>query len=362
VWEKLFRRGPSAFTMHVHPSGAEVRVQSDESLLQAALRQGLAFPHNCRVGGCGECKCRLVSGKVKELTDKSYLLSAEELDQNYVLACQSQPRSDVVVEVALRTEVAAHPVVQATGRVTERHVCTPDILHVRCELDRPMAYTAGQHVEVSGIAPSEAPADVVRSYSFASAPDPARPTQVDFYIRKVQGGRFTEWLFEHGAVGTALRLQGPHGQFGYRPGEAPMLCIAGGSGLGPIKAMLEQALKDGQAQRPLTLVLAARTRSDLYGLEAIDHLLGQWGGLARCVPVLSAEPAASAWSGARGMVADQLRPILKEQLEAQHVWLCGPPAMVSHCMTALRQAGVPAEHIHQEAFLDRHPQVMAQVG
>ena len=101
--------------MHLEPSGTDVRVRAGESLLAGALQQGLAFPHNCRVGGCGECKCKLVSGKVKELTDKSYLLSAEELQQGFILACQSQPRSDVVVEVALQQEAKAHPVIAASG-------------------------------------------------------------------------------------------------------------------------------------------------------------------------------------------------------------------------------------------------------
>jgi len=107
----LFKKAPSHFKLRIAPAGAEVHAASDESLLQSALNQGLAFPHSCRAGGCGACKCRLLSGKVKELTDKSYLLSSEELQANYILACQSLPQSDVTVEVALEADRPEHQVV-----------------------------------------------------------------------------------------------------------------------------------------------------------------------------------------------------------------------------------------------------------
>ena len=76
-----------------------ITVLPKETLLQAALRQGIDFPNSCRVGGCGSCKCKLVDGEVKELTETGYLLSAEEIDQGTILACQSIPKTNVQVEV-----------------------------------------------------------------------------------------------------------------------------------------------------------------------------------------------------------------------------------------------------------------------
>ncbi|MFT3857381.1 MAG: 2Fe-2S iron-sulfur cluster binding domain-containing protein [Aquabacterium sp.] len=313
----------------------------------------MPFPHNCRVGGCGECKCRLVSGKVRELTDKSYLLSAEELQQGFILACQSQPRSELVVEVALQPAAPVHAVVRAQGRIEAMQPLTADILHVRLVLDQPMPYSAGQYAaftvpaDVAGAEPG-----TTRSYSFASAPDADRPDRVDFFIRKVPGGLFTEWLFAHAKVGTTLALSGPHGQFGLRPGDEPMLCIAGGSGLAPIKAMLEQAIVERRASRPLTILLGARTQADLYGLDAIDQIRREWGGRFRFEPVLSAEPAGSDWQGLRGMVNDHLPHLLGHQLAEHSAWMCGPPPMIDACTAVLRQAGVPAERIHHDKFLD----------
>lgn len=361
MWAKLFRRAPEAHTLRLQPSGEALSVGADESLLQAALREGLPFPHNCRVGGCGECKCRLVSGKVKELTDKSYLLSAEELQQGYILACQSRPRSDVVVEVALREVAAAHPVVETTGRITGLHRLTPDIVHLTLTLAQPMPFSGGQHAELSVPWAAGASDDAVRRYSFASAPDLADPTRVDFFIRKVPGGRLSPWLVDQARLGEVLTVRGPHGQFGLRPGEGPMVCVAGGSGLAPIKAMLEQAVADGQASRPLTLILAARTQADLYGLDAIDAIRRQWGGRFRFVPVLSAEPEGSGWAGLRGMVADRLDEILGERIGEHQAWLCGPPPMIDACEAVLRRAGVPDARLHADRFLDASHQAQAQV-
>jgi alkane 1-monooxygenase len=84
-----------------------VTVNPRETLLEAALREGIAFPHSCRVGGCASCKCRLVSGRVKERTETGYLLSGEEIDQGVILACQSVPLSDVRIDVVLRRPSAA---------------------------------------------------------------------------------------------------------------------------------------------------------------------------------------------------------------------------------------------------------------
>lgn len=76
-----------------------ITVNPNETLLQAALREGIDFPNSCRVGGCATCKCKLIEGSVKELTSFSYILSDEELDQGYILACQSIPKTNICVEV-----------------------------------------------------------------------------------------------------------------------------------------------------------------------------------------------------------------------------------------------------------------------
>jgi alkane 1-monooxygenase len=100
-----------------HVNGRPIAVEPAETLLQAALRQGLEFPHSCRVGGCGTCRCRLLEGRVRPLTESSYVLLDEELAQGYVLACQSVPLTDVRVDVDLSRQPERRRV---TRRAMER--------------------------------------------------------------------------------------------------------------------------------------------------------------------------------------------------------------------------------------------------
>jgi 3-phenylpropionate/trans-cinnamate dioxygenase ferredoxin reductase subunit len=86
-------------TVTAQVNGQPVTIQPGETLLQAALRSEIYFPHSCRVGACATCKCRLLSGRVKELTRSSYVLSDDELARGYILACQSVAQTDIEVEV-----------------------------------------------------------------------------------------------------------------------------------------------------------------------------------------------------------------------------------------------------------------------
>lgn len=347
----LFGKKPVSHAVRLAPSGETFTAAPKETLLQAALNQGLAFPHSCRAGGCGSCKCRLVKGKVKELTDKSYLLSADEIRDNYVLACQSVPQSDVEVEVVLGQASVAAPLSSA-GRLVALTPLTHDILHVHVELDRALPFVPGQYAEVAPR--TGGAAGVIRRYSFAGVPDASgSATRLEFFVRRVPGGRYTEWLFGEARPGDVLDVSAPHGDFVLRESDAPMLCIAGGSGLAPLLSMLRGALATQRRPREVTLVFGARTRADLYMLDAIDALRREWPVRFEFVPVLSGEPADSDWAGRRGLIADHLADVLGNALASQQAYLCGPPPMVDTCMAALVAAGVPAGEIHADRFLDQ---------
>jgi NAD(P)H-flavin reductase/ferredoxin len=348
----LFAKKPTSHVARITPASVEFRVGSKETILHAALSQGIAFPHNCRAGGCGECKCRLVKGKVKELTDKSYLLSAEELRDNYVLACQSIPQSDVEVDVALRDASTLVQAQTSPSRITHMVPLTHDILHVTVEFERAIAFTPGQYCELA--ARTGSAASVTRRYSFANVPD-ANGTSghAEFFIRNVPGGRFTGWLFNEAKPGDALDIVAPFGDFFLRESSAPMLCIAGGSGLAPVLSMLRGALQSLRRPREVTLVFGARGEQDLYMLDAIDALRREWPVRFDFVPVLADEPADSAWAGRRGMIAGHLAELPGPSRGAQQAYLCGPPGMIDSCVDALKGGGMPESEIHSDRFLDQ---------
>jgi len=348
----LFSKKPASYGARIAPANVELRVGSKETLLQAALNQGLAFPHDCRAGGCGACKCRLVKGKVRELTDKCYILSAEELRDNYVLACQSIPQSDIEFDVRLRDAATLADVRQSVARIACMEPLTHDILHVTLDLDHALAFTPGQYCELS---PGDgSAAGVTRSYSFANVPDANGTSRsAEFFIRKVPGGRFTEWLFNEAQIGDPLDVTAPFGEFVLRESSAPILCIAGGSGLAPVLSMLQGALRSLRRPREVTLVFGARRQQDLYMLGAIDALRREWPVRFDFVPILADEPTASTWQGRRGMIVDHLADVLGESLGDQQAYLCGPPGMIDSCIAVLETAGVRASDVYFDKFLDQ---------
>jgi ferredoxin-NADP reductase/ferredoxin len=312
-----------------------------ETVLQAALRSGLDFPNSCRVGGCASCKCKLATGEVKQLTDTSYLLSKEELEQGYILACQSIPKSDIRVEVELNKE----PQRKIAGRVIAQERVTHDIMRLSVQLEETLAYRAGQFCKLS-IDSAEGPGvDIARSYSFGT-PCNEQGT-LTFYVRKVPGGKLSSFLNDQDAVGQRVMVEGPSGDFWLRDGNTPLLMIAGGSGLAPILAMLQQAAAEG-IKRPVTLIFGAREERDLYAQAELEALAQTWGDGFRFIPVLSQLAPDARWSGERGLIADKLPALIEPDAQA---YLCGPPAMVDSAAAVLLAHGVAPTNLHADRFL-----------
>jgi len=345
VFGLFSRKGP--FRATIASCGQSVEVQAGENLLKAALGAGLAWPYDCRVGSCGTCRCRLVEGKIKALNDFSYVLDDEELDRGMILACQTSLRSDVVVEVQLDAVLArTAPAKAVGGAIASAQPLTHDIMEIRVRLDEPLpAYAAGQYAEilVSGI-------DKPRAYSFARAPDLEEADHATFHVRHVPGGAMSGWLHTRDRTGERVTLAGPYGSFCLRNQAGPMLCIAGGSGMAPIKALLEQLAGSGFG-RQVTYLYGARARRDLYCLDEMNRIKARCNGHFRFIPVLSNEPQDTEWTGARGMVTEHIGR-LGLDLAACQAYLCGPPPMIDAAVEVLTSSGVRDGNIHFDKFLD----------
>lgn len=344
----LFGGGKEPGSVVIEPLNTELPVPKSQSILQAALDAGIDFPHSCKVGTCTQCRCRLVEGEIKQIRDFSYVLSNEEIRAGYILACQSRVKPGGRVRLQLAVEVGAprHPQTTAPGRIVVQQPLTHDIVEVKVELDRPLRYTAGQYASISrpGL-------DRPRDYSFAAAPRTEGDTELTFFIRKVPGGEFTEWLFAQARTGEELTVTGPCGNFWLRQADAPLLLVAGGSGLAPILALLEDSLAR-KVSRNIVLLFGARQQRDLYGTDAINAIAARWPAEFRYTPVLSDEPEGSDWHGATGLVTGQITPELVPHLAQRHAYLCGPPAMIDAAIACLTGAGVSAANIHYDKFLD----------
>ncbi|MCG8670541.1 MAG: 2Fe-2S iron-sulfur cluster binding domain-containing protein [Pseudomonadales bacterium] len=328
--------------------GIETPIQAEkkETILNAALREGVRFPHSCRVGGCASCKCKLKSGKVKELTESAYILNEEELAQGYILACQAVPKTDVEIELdELDLNGPSNPVVKTTGVVSKVKKLTHDISALTIDLNESISYAAGQYALLS--VPGEI--EEGRSYSFATVPATGGSSQIEFYIREVPGGQMSTWAQRDDIQGSVVSVEGAFGDFYLRDDKSPLLCIAGGSGLAPIKSLLEDAL-NYKCARDVVFLFGARTQADLYGLDEIRRLEMEWASNFKFIPVLSEEPEDSDWQGARGFVTTHIKENI---LPGSHAYMCGPPPMLDAAEVELLNLGISSDVVYSDKFIDK---------
>lgn len=322
---------------------APVVLQKNETVLNGALRAGIDFPHSCKVGGCASCKCQLVSGKVRELTDKAYLLSSEEIRDNYILGCQSIPLSDVVVKLPVNPLAHQH----ILGTVVRQAELTHDISEVHLALEGPVRFLPGQYASVQAL-DTDIPA---RCYSFAHAAGEEGSKEISFFVRKVPNGRMSHWMLDPGSLNRRVKINASLGEFHLRPGKGALVCVAGGSGLAPLIALLEGAAQTEAVQRPVFLLMGARTQRDLYYTQEIQALAQRWKAPFEFIPVLSEEPADSNWSGQRGWVTEAITPQIARG--GAQGYLCGPPPMIDACIGVMTANGMDPDAIYFDKFSDQ---------
>jgi len=339
--------GKASRTVNIQPADMSFEASKNKSILESALSQGLAMPHSCTVGTCGTCKCKLISGKIRELTNFAYVLSEEELRNNIILTCQAVAKTDITLDVEDFEPKRLNPPADFTGKIVEQKTITHDIREVTLELDRPIKFDAGQYIQMS--------VDEIfgaRSYSFAMPPTESGNKTISLFIRRVPEGQFTGMLFDGKLDNVEFKMHGPAGNFWLRDGKGPMICIAGGSGLAPVLSILEEAVKS-PIGRPCVVLFGARTQNDLYGIERLKAIEKAWDGAFVFAPVLSHEDDSSPWQGARGFVNTAIGDVAGTYISDEtDVYMCGPPPMIDAATETLIELGINEHRIHFDKFFD----------
>jgi CDP-4-dehydro-6-deoxyglucose reductase/ferredoxin-NAD(P)+ reductase (naphthalene dioxygenase ferredoxin-specific) len=324
-----------AISQHEQP----IEVAVGETVLEAALAQGVPYPHGCRSGNCGACKSRLHAGDVELSPYSEFALTAEERSSGLVLACRAVPWSDIAIAWLETDETVAHPLRRLACRVAALDDATHDIKRVTLAVESggPFSFSAGQYAAL-GFAGLPA-----RDYSMANRPDEA---EFEFHIRRTAGGATSQYVADRLRIGDSVTVEGPYGSSWLRPAHTgPILAIAGGSGLAPIKSIVETALAAGAGQ-PIALYFGVRDEQDLYLETHFRDLAARHRNL-RFVPVLS-EPR-QATSRRRGLVHEAVAAELGNP-DGLKAYLAGPPVMVEAATAMLQARGLRGEDIHADAF------------
>lgn len=332
------------FKVRLQPSGLEFHAAPEETVLDAALRQGVVLPYGCRNGVCGSCKGRRVAGRIDygrfETALLNTTLSKAEQQAGFMLLCQAHAVGDLVIEA--RTVDAACGIQPRIlpCRVARLERLSEDVMRVQLKLPATerLQFLAGQYIDFL------LPEGRRRSFSIANAPH--ADEFIELHIKHVEGGRFTGDVFSGLKEKALLRLEGPLGNFYLRKDSTrPVIFIAGGTGFGPIKGMIEHALAEG-VTRPMHLYWSARSERDLY----LDHLPRAWQAQHRHVrytPVLS-QPQAP-WPGKTGYAVAAVMEDFPD-LSGHEVYASGPPAMVRDAQASLLKQGLALENFYSDPF------------
>lgn len=311
--------------------------RAGESVADAALRNRISIPLDCRDGVCGTCKATCVSGDYQHGDYVDDALSAEEARAGRVLTCQMRPQSDCVVEIAAASQAAG--VATYHGRITASRMLSPTTLTFSVALDdrHALSFLPGQYVNVQ--VPGS---DQTRAYSFSSGPsDP----EASFVVRNVPQGLMSEWLRERARVGDAISFRGPMGSFYLRPLERPVLFLAGGTGLAPFLSMLAKLADDGAASMPIHLIFGVTRDEDRVAIDVLDAYTRRLPNFSyRCTV---ADPQSS--HPHKGYVTAHIDA---RQLHGGDVdvYLCGPPPMVDAVRSYLDREGLTPRHFYYEKF------------
>jgi phenol/toluene 2-monooxygenase (NADH) P5/A5 len=330
----------------IEPLGATIEVEDGQTLLDAALRQGIYIPHACGHGLCGTCKVMVCNGEVDHGVSNPFALMDFERDEGKTLACCATLLSDATIEADIDDDPDARiiPVRDFASTVVKIEQLTPTIKGITLKMTEPIDFQAGQYVQLHmpGV-------EGGRPFSIANPPsDVTQRCEIELHVRMVEGGAGTTYLHNTLQVGDAMNVSGPYGRFFVRESaQTPLLFMAGGSGLSSPRSMILDLLSRGSTQ-PITLVYGQRNLAELYHDDQFRALAAAHSNFTY-VPALSDD--ANGWSGAKGFVHEAAKAHFKQDFAGHKAYLCGPPPMIEACLTALMQGRLYERDIYAEKFI-----------
>jgi propane monooxygenase reductase subunit len=330
-------------SVYFEPIGEEIDCEEDESVLDAAFRQGYSLVHGCREGQCSACKAFVLDGEVSLKRYSTFALSDAEEASGYTLLCRAMPDSDLTVELLhvpddYRLE---HAIAEGTSTVESVEQLTHDIYRLVLAIDSSFEYTPGQYVDLQ--VPGT---DLRRSFSMANLPGDGR---IEFLIRAYPDGLFSGQLQDGLTCGSPIGFTGPYGAMKLSDTDRDILIVAGGSGMAPVLALLRELARRG-SERKVRFFYGARTSDDLFHRDVVEALGAQLADFSYTEVV--SEPGDSGWTGATGFVHEAASQALTDgELSDVEVYTCGPPPMIDALVEELTGVhGVEERHIAFDKF------------
>ena len=325
----------------VTTSGMSFPQLEQDTILNAAEQTGVVLAYSCRTGRCSTCKCKVISGDTVPLVDEIGL-SQKEKDEGWILTCVRSASSNLEIEIDDLGDVILPKPALFPCRVNSIDKVSKHVVRVGLRLPPSSDFKIlpGQYVDIIG------PSGVRRSYSVANH---VTDNILEFHIGQVDGGCLSDYWFGKAKINDLLRLNGPLGTFFLRSiKEQDVVFLATGTGIAPIKAMIESVKLLAPEDHPKSLAVfwGGRTPDDLYFVPSACH------ESLRYVPVLSRSTAG--WEGQQGYVQDVF---LNEHPNLSNcvVYACGSDKMIRSSCEILVKSGLSEKRFFSDAFLPSAP-------
>jgi len=324
----------------------EYTVKGGRPLLGTLMEEGIFIPSACGGrGSCGLCKVKVVEGAGQYLPTELPWISKEEQAENVRLSCQLKIKQDMKIQIPEEL----FNVKEYKTKLVKLRDLTHDIKEVNLEIidGQEINYRAGQFVQFQVPKYELTDEAVYRAYSMSSVPSSTKSIQLE--IRQVPNGICTTYVHQHLKEGDEVIFNGPYGDFFLRETDAEIVCIAGGSGMAPIKSILMN-MAETQNPRRVRYFFGARSRRDLFLLDEMAELEKQIPNF-KFIPVLSEPQEEDKWEGETGWVTEAVdRHMAEGDGIKSEAYLCGSPGMIDACNKVLTDNGVPDEKIYYDNF------------
>jgi CDP-4-dehydro-6-deoxyglucose reductase len=319
--------------MLINTNNKSITADPSISILDSALSSGIVFDYSCKNGQCGACKTTLLEGKVVEL-QAQIALSEMDRKNNKILSCCCAPATDILIDAEDLTALKDIEIKTSPARINKIDKKTDEIIEVELRLPpaADMRFLEGQYIDVIG------PDSLRRSYSIANS---MGDKTITLWIKKVENGKFSQFWFNQAKKNDLLRIEGPKGTFFFRGGEKKIILLATGTGIAPIKSILDK-LDESMTEVSFHLYWGNRRPEDFFWEPNYKNVNLKY------TPVLSKENAG--WAGKTGYVQDI---IIKQHhnLENTEVYACGSIDMIESARALFIKNGLEEQHFHSDAFV-----------
>ena len=342
-----------SFKITTQPIERTFTAAGNETVLDAAIQAHVGLPYGCKAGVCGACKCKVVSGEISYGDQPPTLLTQEEQDAGMILTCKAQAQSDLVLDVDLVVSQDPLPVRKFKAQVQTLERISDDVMRIILSLPQnaDFRFYAGQFIEFI------LPDGSRRSYSMANAPqgEEQKSSLIELHLRLMPGGKFTPYVFNQMQENEAVQLEGPFGTFFLRENsKKPIILLASGTGLAPIKAILEH-MQAKKSRRTVTLYWGGNRPKDLYLQDWVQQQTKNMPNLTY-IPVISAALPQDNWQGRTGFVHHAVMADFPD-LSKHQVYACGSLVMVEAAKRDfVEQCQLKEKEFYADAFTSERDQ------